>query len=71
MICQVPFSPNMQKQVMIYLFSNHVQCASHQQELALSGALCEPLGGWEGEPSLQGRWRVCLLSKVTLCHTKP
>lgn len=52
MICQVPFIPNMQKQALIYLFSNHVQCASHQQELAHAGALCEPtwrMGRREGE----------------------
>lgn len=54
MICQVPFIPNVQKQVLIYLFSNHVQCASHQQELALAGALCE-LTGRMGKRALPSR----------------
>lgn len=56
---QVPFSTNLQKQVMIHLLSNHVQCASHQQELALTVLY---VSRWEdgkqgGRASLQGRWQ--------------
>lgn len=57
--CQVPFSTNLQKQVMIHLFSNHVQCASHQQELAL----CESMqDGKQGRRALPARKMANLLS---------